>query len=116
MKVKKYLVVLAIPLLASCGTPQPVPPPDRLPVVPAIQLVKIQKRFTGAAGTIQQDFVHAASACTREVGSSGLMVGSNLVVSCATFTNCMARKAFYAAPDGKYDAEELGLELLCYVD
>lgn len=111
---KKYIVFFAIPLLASCGTLAPAP--ERLPDVPAIQLVKIQKRFDGPAGTIQQDFTHAAASCKLEVGSSGLKVGSNLVASCATFTNCMARKAFYGSPNGKYDPEELGLELVCYVD
>jgi hypothetical protein len=114
MIIKKIIVLFAIPLLASCGTFAPAP--KGLSVVPVIQLVKIQKRFDGPAGTIQQDFTHAAASCKREVGSSGLMVGSNLVASCATFTNCMALKAFYGAPNGKYDPEELGLELFCYAD
>ena len=90
--------------------------PERLPVAPPVQLVKIQKRFDGAAGTIQQDFTHAASMCKLDVGSSGLMIGSKVIGSCATFTSCMARKAFYAAPNGKFDPEEFGLELPCYID
>jgi hypothetical protein len=110
------VITLCLSTLSSCTTTVPAPVPERLPVTSPVQLVKIQKRFDGAAGTIQQDFTHAASMCKREVGSSGLMIGSNLIGSCATFTSCMAGKAFYIAPNGKYDPEELGLELPCYID
>ena len=112
------VIALSLSTLASCTTPAPAPAPvpERLPVAPPVQLVKIQKRFDGAAGTIQQDFTHAASMCKLDVGSSGLMIGSKVIGSCATFTSCMARKAFYAAPNGKFDPEELGLELPCYID
>jgi hypothetical protein len=110
------VIALSLSILVACTTPAPAPVPERLPVAPPVQLVKIQKRFDGAAGTIQQDFTHAASMCKREVGSSGLVIGSNVIGSCATFTSCMARKAFYASPIGKFDPEELGLELPCYID
>jgi hypothetical protein len=84
--------------------------------VPTIQLVKMQKRFDGPAGSIQQDYVNTVDSCKRDAGKSGLMIGSNQVVSCNTFASCMARNAYTEAPYGKYDPENLGIEFFCYVE
>ena len=102
--------------LTSCRTPLPDPNPEQNQVAPVVRVVKIHNSYEGPAGTIQQDFTRAALSCKRDSDDSGLLVGSNVVNSCSSFTHCMALKGFVSAPNGKYDPEVLGVDFDCHIN
>ena len=108
-------LTLIILIITGCQTNSAVENQIRsIQQQPQTGISEIFNTFDGPAGAILQDFVNASLYCKNETTNSGDIYQQNNIVTCNAVMACLAKKAYYPKPYGKFDPSYSGVALKCY--